>query len=94
MSSSRGDPWVPPSWSRDRGSHSPLLDVTVRTDTFVLVWEVRRFPLQTCSFFKEIEMAYRRKMNKRKSRKLFSRTGSRTHKKNLGGRPMRGGIRL
>lgn len=40
-------------------------------------------------------MAYRRKkMNRRKSRKLFSRTARRTHKKNLSVGPMRGGIRL
>lgn len=40
-------------------------------------------------------MAYkRRKMNKRASRKLFSRTARRTNRRNVSGRPMRGGIRL
>lgn len=33
-------------------------------------------------------------MGKSSSRKLFSRTASKTHRKNLGGSPMRGGIRL
>lgn len=36
----------------------------------------------------------RRKMNRKKSRRLFSKTAGMTHKKNLGGNPMRGGIRL
>lgn len=36
----------------------------------------------------------RQKMNKRKSRKLFTKTASRTHKKNLMGGVKRGGIRL
>ena len=36
----------------------------------------------------------RHKMSRRGSKKLFTRTGSRTHKKNIPGRPMRGGIRL
>lgn len=37
----------------------------------------------------------RHKMGKRHSRKLFSRTASRTHKRNMPTRlPMRGGIRL
>jgi len=45
--------------------------------------------------FQEIDiMAYRKKMKKRKSKKLFSKTASRTHKKNIRNRPMRGGIRL
>ena len=38
-----------------------------------------------------------RKMNFRKSKRLFTRTARRTHKKNSlrhRGRPMRGGIRL
>ncbi len=39
-------------------------------------------------------MAYRRKMSKRRSRRLFKKTGSRTHRKNISPRPMRGGIRL
>jgi len=30
----------------------------------------------------------------KKSRKLFSKTASKTHKKNVAGNPMRGGIRL
>jgi len=33
-------------------------------------------------------------MNGKKSRKLFSKTASKTHKKNVSGNPMRGGIRL
>ncbi len=38
--------------------------------------------------------SYRRKMSKQKSRKVFKKSASRTHKKNLRDRPMRGGIRL
>lgn len=36
----------------------------------------------------------RQKLNGRRSRKLFSKTASRTHKKNFRGAVMRGGIRL
>jgi len=36
----------------------------------------------------------RRSISKRRSKKLFSKTGARTHKKNLRSSPMRGGIRL
>lgn len=36
----------------------------------------------------------RRKMNRGKSRKMFSRTASKRHKRNSSGNPMRGGIRL
>lgn len=36
----------------------------------------------------------RSKMNKRKSKRLFSKTASKTHKKNVTPAPMRGGIRL
>lgn len=36
----------------------------------------------------------RHKMNKKHSRRLFSKTASRTHKRNIAGNPMRGGIRL
>lgn len=39
-------------------------------------------------------MKKRQKMSRKSSRKLFRRTASRTHKKNVGIRPMRGGIRL
>lgn len=39
-------------------------------------------------------MAYRKKLGRKKSRRLFSRTARRVHKKNAGARPMRGGIRL
>lgn len=39
-------------------------------------------------------MAFRKKMGRRKSRKLFSRTARRTHKRNVQATPMRGGIRL
>jgi len=37
---------------------------------------------------------FRKRMKRHKSKRLFSRTASRTHKKNLRGKPMRGGIRL
>lgn len=39
-------------------------------------------------------MRKRHKMNGKKSRRLFSKTADRTHKFNVSGRPMRGGIRL
>jgi len=40
-------------------------------------------------------MAFRKKLSKRKSKKLFTRTASLTNTKNLSKRgPMRGGIRL
>ncbi len=39
-------------------------------------------------------MAYRSKMRKGKSKRLFRKTASRTHRKNVSPRPMRGGIRL
>lgn len=40
-------------------------------------------------------MAYRKRIsNKGKDRRRFSRTASKTHKKNLRATPMRGGIRL
>lgn len=39
-------------------------------------------------------MAKRFKMNGSASRKMFSRNASGTHKKNVSGNPMRGGIRL
>lgn len=39
-------------------------------------------------------MAKRSKMSKKRSEKLFSSTASKTHKKNVQGNPMRGGIRL
>lgn len=40
-------------------------------------------------------MARRHKMSRGRSKRQFSRTASRTHKKNVPGRlPMRGGIRL
>ena len=37
---------------------------------------------------------YRKRMSSKKSKKLFSKTGARTHKKNVYAGPMRGGIRL
>lgn len=43
---------------------------------------------------KEVVMRYRKKMRKKKDRKVFSRTAKKFHKKNVQGRPMRGGIRL
>jgi hypothetical protein len=39
-------------------------------------------------------MRRRKKMSRRASRKSFTAGGVLTHKKNLAGRPMRGGIRL
>lgn len=39
-------------------------------------------------------MFKRKKLSKSKSKKLFRKTGGRTHKKNVAGKPMRGGIRL
>lgn len=36
----------------------------------------------------------RKRMSKKKSKRLFAKTGLRTHKKNVSPRPMRGGIRL
>lgn len=39
-------------------------------------------------------MAYRKKLGKRRSRKMFSKNANRIHKRNVAGRPMRGGIRL
>lgn len=39
-------------------------------------------------------MAFRRKMKRRKSRRLFSKTASRVHGKNLPRGVMRGGTRL
>lgn len=40
-------------------------------------------------------MAYRSKMSRKSSKKLFRKTASRTHKKNVPrAMPMRGGIRL
>ena len=38
-------------------------------------------------------MAKRFKMTRKKSRKLFTRTARRVHKRNMGPNPMRGGIR-
>lgn len=39
-------------------------------------------------------MKRRQKMSRKGSKKLFTATASRTHKKNVSGNPMRGGIRL
>lgn len=39
-------------------------------------------------------MKRRFKISNRSSKKLFSRTASRTHRRNVSGNPMRGGIRL
>lgn len=36
----------------------------------------------------------RKKMTRKQSRKYFSKTAKKTHKKNVLARPMRGGIRL
>jgi hypothetical protein len=39
-------------------------------------------------------MARRRKLSKRGSKRLFTATASRTHKRNLRAVPMRGGFRI
>lgn len=39
-------------------------------------------------------MARRSKMRKKRSKNLFSKTASKTHRRNNSSRPMRGGIRL
>lgn len=39
-------------------------------------------------------MKFRKRMGRGKSRRLFSRTARKVHKKNVVARPMRGGIRL
>jgi len=39
-------------------------------------------------------MKKRKKLSRGKSRRLFSKTAGRTHKKNVSPAPMRGGIRL
>lgn len=39
-------------------------------------------------------MAFRKKLKRGKSKKMFTRTAKKVHKKNGRGRPMRGGIRL
>ncbi len=39
-------------------------------------------------------MAYRKKIQRKRSKRLFRKTAVRTHKKNVSPRPMRGGIRL
>lgn len=39
-------------------------------------------------------MAFRKRISRRKSRKLFSKTASRTRSKNLRAVPMRGGFRI
>lgn len=39
-------------------------------------------------------MAFRRRVSRRKSRKLFSRTASRSRRKNYRAAPMRGGFRI
>ncbi len=39
-------------------------------------------------------MAYRKKIAKKRSKKMFKSSASRTHKKNVGTRPKRGGLRL
>lgn len=39
-------------------------------------------------------MKARRKVSRRKSRKMFTKTADKTHKYNLAKAPMRGGIRM
>lgn len=48
-------------------------------------------------FSKEVEMAKRSKISPRKSKRMFSKTASKTHRKNMPMPrkvPMRGGIRM
>jgi len=60
--------------------NSTLLVITVPTDTNGVTQ-------------KEF-MAYRQKLSKKGSKRLFSKTASKTNSKNLRAKPMRGGIRL
>jgi len=46
------------------------------------------------SLDKESQMAFRQKMSRGSSRKVFTRNAVRHHSKNTRGNPMRGGIRL
>lgn len=39
-------------------------------------------------------MAFRQKLSRKGSKRLFSKTASKTHRKNLAPAPMRGGTRL
>ena len=39
-------------------------------------------------------MRKRKKLSKKKSRRLFSKTAAKTHRKNVRAMPMRGGFRL
>ncbi len=39
-------------------------------------------------------MAFRRKIDRKKSRRQFTKGATRVHRRNVAGRPMRGGIRL
>lgn len=39
-------------------------------------------------------MAKRQRLSRGKSKKMFSRSAGRTHKRNIAAAPMRGGIRL
>ncbi|UOK21011.1 DNA binding protein [Chifec microvirus UA13_19] len=39
-------------------------------------------------------MAFRKSANRRSDKRRFSRTASKTHRRNISSRPMRGGIRL
>lgn len=61
----------------------------------VLKHPLEPFPLTNQNFTKGHAMR-RRKMNRKKSKKLFSRTARKTNKKNnpSGKNPMRGGYRL
>lgn len=59
----------------------PYLFVSVPTDTITMVSNPRRAPMR------------RMKLSKGQSRGRFAR-GTGTHRKNLAGNPMRGGIRL
>lgn len=39
-------------------------------------------------------MKYRKKLRMKRSKRMFSKTGAKTHWKNVSPRPMRGGIRM
>ena len=49
--------------------------------------------LDIFNIFQEVSMR-RKRLSRRRSRRLFSRTALRTRKKNLRARPMRGGFRI
>lgn len=71
------------------GPDSYPLDVTVRTDTNGVTPTTNNLKL-----LKGEKMKNRKRIPKKKSKKLFSKTAKATHKKNISPGVMRGGIRL